>query len=48
MLRATIFGLIGAGAMYLYLNPGDMAGLIEMARGAVHDAALWLTNNTAK
>jgi|TARA_B100002019_G_C21265453_1_gene599182 hypothetical protein len=45
-MRAIIFMIIGAAAMYLYLNPGDMAGLIDMSKGAVHDTAKTITEAT--
>jgi hypothetical protein len=46
MFRAIIFGLLGAGAMYLYLNPGDVDGLQNTARTLAHDGALWIANQT--
>ena len=38
-MKAIFFALLGAGAMYLYLNPGDVDGLTEMAREGVNSAA---------
>jgi len=48
MIRSIIFGLIGAAAMYLYLNPGDMAGLIAMFKSAAHDGAVTVQELTSK
>jgi len=38
-MKAIFYAVIGAGAMYLYLNPGDVDGLTEMAREGVNSAA---------
>jgi|DEB0MinimDraft_3_1074331.scaffolds.fasta_scaffold600368_2 hypothetical protein len=48
MIRAIVFGLIGAGAMYLYLNPGDMDGLISMFTSVVNDGATLVKEATEK
>ena len=39
MIKAVIFAIIGAAGMYLYLNPGDMDGLINIATTATNDLA---------
>jgi len=39
MIKAVIFAIIGAGAMYLYLNPGDIEGLKTIAIEATNQAA---------
>jgi len=46
MLRAIVFAVIGAGAMYLYLNPGDIAGLQETAREAANSAGQFIVEQT--
>ena len=38
-MRTIIILLIGAGAMYLYLNPGDTDGLIDTGKTAINKAA---------
>ena len=48
MIKAIVFGLVGAGAMYLYLNPGDMDGLINIATSAVNDGATIVKEATEK
>jgi len=48
MIKAFIFAVIGAGAMYLYLNPGDMDGLINIATTAVNDGATIVKEATDK
>lgn len=46
MLRAIVFAVIGAGAMYLYLNPGDIAGLQDTAREAANSAGKFIVEQT--
>ena len=46
MFRAIVFALLGAGAMYLYLNPGDVDGLQNTARSLAHDGASWIATQT--
>jgi len=48
MIKAFIFAVIGAGAMYLYLNPGDMDGLINIATTATNDLATTVKEATDK
>jgi len=38
-MKAIFFIVIGAAAMYLYLNPGDTAGLIDMGKTVVNEGA---------
>ena len=47
-MKAIFFAILGAGAMYLYLNPGDVDGLTEMAREGVNSAAESVANATEK
>ncbi len=39
MLKAIVFGILGAGAMYLYLGHGDIPAFIEMLKGIVNQGA---------
>jgi len=39
MLKAIVFGVLGAGAMYLYLGHGDIPAFIEMMKGIVNQGA---------
>ena len=39
MIKAAIFAIIGAGAMYLYLNPGDIEGLKTVLFTATNELA---------
>lgn len=39
MIKAVIFMLVGAVGTYLYLNPGDVDGVLEMGRDGVNTAA---------
>ena len=32
MLKAIVYGVIGAGVMYLYLGHGDIPAFIDMSR----------------
>ena len=32
MFKALLFLAIGAGCAYLYMNPGDVDGMIEMGK----------------
>ena len=47
-MKAIFFAILGAGAMYLYLNPGDVDGLTEMAREGVNSAAESVADATEK
>lgn len=46
MIKAIVFALLGAGAMYLYLNPGDTQGLLDTARGAANSAGQFIVEQT--
>ena len=39
MIKAIVFAIVGAGGMYLYLNPGDFEGMVEVGKEAVHEGA---------
>ena len=39
MIKALVFLLIGAGATYLYLNPGDVDGMIELGKDGINQGA---------
>ena len=43
-MKALFWLVVGAGAMYLYLNPGDFDGLVVMGKGAVHDVSSTLAD----
>tara|TARA_B100000900_G_scaffold237686_1_gene201831 strand:- start:970 stop:1113 length:144 start_codon:yes stop_codon:yes gene_type:complete len=38
-MKAIFFIVIGAAAMYLYLNPGDIDGMIDMGKTVVNEGA---------
>jgi len=39
MIKAILFLAIGAGAAYLYMNPGDVDGMLEMGRHGINKGA---------
>jgi|TARA_B110000977_G_scaffold115097_1_gene148772 hypothetical protein len=39
MIKSILFFVIGAGAMYLYLNPGDVAGMKDVGLNAINSVA---------
>ena len=39
MIKNILFFVIGAGAMYLYLNPGDVDGMKDVAFNAINGGA---------
>lgn len=39
MFKAIVFGLIGAGVMYVYLEGGDLNSFIELIKGVVNQGA---------
>ena len=39
MIKAVIFGVIGAGVMYVYLEGGDLNSFIELIKGVVNQGA---------
>ena len=42
-----VFGvIIGYAITYLYLNPGDVDGMIDVAQTAIHDGASYVKDKT--
>lgn len=39
MIKALVFLLLGAAGTYLYLNPGDVAGMIELGKDSINQGA---------
>ena len=39
MLKAVLFLVIGAGCAYLYMNPGDVDGMLEMGKTGINKGA---------
>ena len=39
MLKAIVYGVIGAGVMYLYLGHGDIPAFIDMLKDIVNQGA---------
>ena len=39
MIKAIVYGVIGAGAMYLYLGHGDIPAFVEMMKGIINQGA---------
>tara|TARA_E500000081_G_scaffold145882_1_gene168267 strand:+ start:1136 stop:1279 length:144 start_codon:yes stop_codon:yes gene_type:complete len=39
MLKAIVYGVIGAGAMYLYLGHGDISAFVDMLKDIVNQGA---------
>jgi hypothetical protein len=39
MLKAIVFGLIGAGVMYIYLEGGDLNSFVELIKGVINRGA---------
>ena len=39
MFKAILFLVIGAGAAYLYMNPGDVDGMLQMGKDGIHRGA---------
>ena len=46
MIKAVLFFVIGAGAAYLYMNPGDVDGMLEMGKQGIHNGALVIQEAT--
>ena len=38
-MKAIIFFAIGAAACYLYLNPGDIDGMMDMGKNSINQGA---------
>ena len=39
MIKAIVFFALGAGACYLYLNPGDVDGMMQMGKDSINSGA---------
>jgi len=39
MFKAILFFCIGAGCAYLYMNPGDVDGMLEMGKSLTNTGA---------
>lgn len=48
MIRALVYGSVGFAAAWLYLNPGDLDGLLKVAREGVNSAATTVVEATDK
>jgi len=48
MIKAIIFSVIGAAAMYLFLNPNDFVGLQDTARDAANQVGQFIVEKTQK
>jgi hypothetical protein len=48
MIRALVYGSVGFAAAWLYLNPGDLDGLMSFAREGVNSAATTVVEATDK
>jgi hypothetical protein len=46
MIKAVVFGVLGAGAMYLYLGHGDIPAFIEMMKDIVNHTATIIAEAT--
>jgi len=45
-MKAIFFFLLGCAATYLYLNPGDIDGLVEITKTALNDGATYVKDAT--
>jgi hypothetical protein len=48
VIRAIVYGSVGFAAAWLYLNPGDLDGLLKVAREGVNSAATTVVEATDK
>ena len=48
MIKALLFFAIGAGCAYLYMNPGDVVGMVDMGKQGLHEGALIISDATKK
>ena len=48
MIRALVYGSVGFAAAWLYLNPGDLDGLLSFVREGVNSAATTVVEATDK
>ena len=39
MFKAILFLVIGAGCAYVYMNPGDVDGMLEMGKTGINKGA---------
>ena len=39
MIKAVIFGVIGAGVMYVYLEGGDITEFMDLIKGVINHTA---------
>jgi len=46
MLKAIVYGVIGAGIMYLYLGHGDIHTFVDMLKGIVNEGAVMVQEAT--
>ena len=46
MIKAILFFVIGAGAAYLYMNPGDVDGMLDMGKQGINKGALVIQEAT--
>ena len=40
MIKAIMFFVLGCAATYLYFNPGDVDGMVNAGRNALHQSAV--------
>lgn len=46
MIKAIFFMIIGAAAAYLYLNPGDVDGMVDIGKKGIHKGAVVIQEAT--
>ena len=46
MIKAMLFLAIGAGCAYLYMNPGDVDGMLEMGKAGINKGATVIVEAT--
>jgi hypothetical protein len=46
MFKAIIFFVLGCAATYLYFNPGDIDGMMQTGKNAIHDGAAYIQDIT--
>ena len=39
MIKAIFFMIIGAALAYLYMNPGDVDGMVDIGKQGIHKGA---------
>jgi hypothetical protein len=45
-MKAIFFFILGCAATYLYFNPGDVDGLFNTGKDALHKGAAYITEAT--